>query len=328
MDAKPITFTTIEGDLGRRLDKMFGVKYSFMKVEPGGCLLPPQFIHYGTRIRDLEVYEDDVWLTSFPRTGSHWTQEMVWCIGNDFDYEKAQTLLLLRNPLLEGSSVMVSGKYVQEFAKLGNTVENIQNLPRIRYIKSHLPVELLPQEIHQKKPKMIYVARNPKDTCVSFYHYLKLIHDYTATFDEFADLFLQGYNPLGSFWSHVLKYWEMRDQENVLFLTYEELKKNQVDVIKRTAKFLGKSITEEQIAGLCEHLKFSNMAANPAVNLEHLLPRENVPENERFIRKGKVGDWRNYMSEELSQRFDEVTEKYMRGSGLRFETEVTTSNEE
>lgn len=101
-----------------------------------------------------------------------------------------------------------------------------------------------------------------------------------------------------------------------------------MDVIKRTAKFLGKSITEEQIAGLCEHLKFSNMAANPAVNLEHLLPRENVPENERFIRKGKVGDWRNYMSEELSQRFDEVTEKYMRGSGLRFETEVTTSNEE
>lgn len=67
---KSINFTTIEGDVGQRMDKMFGVKSSFLRVEPGHCLLPPQFVFYGTKIRDMEIYEDDVWLVSYPRTGN------------------------------------------------------------------------------------------------------------------------------------------------------------------------------------------------------------------------------------------------------------------
>lgn len=70
VDRKPITFVTIEGDAGERLDRMFGVKSSFLRVQPGNCLLPPQFVFYGTKIRDMEVYDDDVWMISYPRTGN------------------------------------------------------------------------------------------------------------------------------------------------------------------------------------------------------------------------------------------------------------------
>lgn len=81
VERKPLSFTTIEGDVGQRLDKMFGVKSSFLTVEPGRCLLPPQFVFYGTRIRDMEIYEDDVWMVSYPRTGK--TQSKVTLIHND-----------------------------------------------------------------------------------------------------------------------------------------------------------------------------------------------------------------------------------------------------
>ena len=50
--------------------------------------------------------------------------------------------------------MMVSGDYVKAFAQLGDSVEIVAKLPRARYIKSHLPLELLPLQIHQKKPKV------------------------------------------------------------------------------------------------------------------------------------------------------------------------------
>lgn len=63
--------------MGVQLDKMFGAKPSFLRIEPGQCLVPPQFVLYGTRIRDLEVYEDDVWLISYPRTGKFPSKSLV-----------------------------------------------------------------------------------------------------------------------------------------------------------------------------------------------------------------------------------------------------------
>lgn len=64
-----LSFTTVDGVIGEKLDKIFKVKSSFLKVEPGNCLLPPQYALIGTKIRDLEIRNDDVWIVSYPRTG-------------------------------------------------------------------------------------------------------------------------------------------------------------------------------------------------------------------------------------------------------------------
>lgn len=40
-----------------------------------------------------------------------------------------------------------------------------------------------------------------------------------------------------------------------------------------------------------------------------------------FIRKGEVGDWKNYFTEEQNKRLDSLYAEKMAGSGLEFEFE-------
>jgi len=109
--------------------------------------------------------------------------------------------------------------------ELGNSVDQVENMASPRFIKTHLPVPLLPGQLKEVKPKIIYVTRNPKDMCVSYYHYCKLIHGLHGSFDEFCDLFIQGKTPVGPIWDHILGFWAQRDEPNVLFLKYEDMKK-------------------------------------------------------------------------------------------------------
>jgi hypothetical protein len=81
---------------------------------------------------------------------------------------------------------------------------------------------------------MIYVTRNPRDAVVSYYHQFKAFDHYTGTFDEFADAFLEdecGYNT--PFMHHVLQFWDKRHESNIIFITYEEMKMDLPDVIRR-----------------------------------------------------------------------------------------------
>ena len=48
------------------------------------------------------------------------------------------------------------------------------NRPSPRFVKSHLPFSLNNPRLLDVC-KVVYVARNPKDVCVSFYHHMRLI---------------------------------------------------------------------------------------------------------------------------------------------------------
>lgn len=40
--------------------------------------------------------------------------------------------------------------------------------------------------------QIVYVARNPKETCISYYHHGRLLEAYNGNLDEFCKLFLAG----------------------------------------------------------------------------------------------------------------------------------------
>lgn len=96
------------------------------------------------------------------------------------------------------------------------------------------------------------------------------------------------------------------------------MKKDLKSIAETVAAFLNKKIPDEQMEKLLEHLSFNSMKKNSSVNYEStMLRNENVAdEHKDFVRKGIVGDHKNYMTPELIERFDDWIEKNTKNTDL------------
>lgn len=255
----------------------------------------------------------DVIVASFPKTGTTWTQEICYLIMNGIDVEKANSKHLEdRIPFIEIPSIGIRG---------------IEALPNPRIIKTHLPYDEIPSSFLKNKTKIVYIARNPKDTAVSYYHFIKLLGycAYTGTLEKFLDMFVdEDFNIMYSpYTKHIIDFWNRRNDGHVLFLTYEGLQKDFKGEIRKIANFLGKPITDEQVDKIAAHCNFDSMSKNPMTNYSRsgaVIKVDTVDYG--FMRKGKVGDWKNHFTPEMSRKVDEYVERTLRGTGFEFEYNI------
>lgn len=57
------------------------------------CCIPNSFAQTLGKIKEFEVFEDDVFLTGYPRSGTTIAAEMLWLMMNNFDFDKATSLV-------------------------------------------------------------------------------------------------------------------------------------------------------------------------------------------------------------------------------------------
>lgn len=191
-----------------------------------------------------------------------------------------------------------------------------------RFIKTHLPMSFLPKDIFENGAKVVYVARNPKDVLVSYFHLNKMWRSiqYTNDFETFFDYFQKDQVYWSPYWSHVKEAWNLRHNPNVLFIFFEEMKNDLVGTIGRVSKFLGKPVKEEDLPKIIDHLSIENFKNNSSVNLwqgheiGYFVPYNNAG----FINKGKVGGSKNMFTDELSQKIEKWIEENLKDSDLKF----------
>lgn len=71
--------------------------------------------------------------------------------------------------------------------------------------------------------------------------------------------------------------------------------------------YLGKELNDSQIQSLIEFTSFKNMKEKRPFKIE--MHKEYFKEDLEFFRKGQIGDWVNYFTEDLSKRVDEAVQK-------------------
>ncbi|XP_011559641.3 sulfotransferase 1B1 [Plutella xylostella] len=341
MDAKnnnvlPFEIRDVEPELADELMKYFtGELTGFVQVGPKRYFLPNKYKQEARNIYNMPVRPTDIFVASYPRSGTTWTQELVWMVANDLDYEKSDAIPLTeRYPFLEFSIFVhpimkerfrEENKHSPQKLKLLELVsqpgtEQLAAVTGARFIKTHLPLSLLPPALLDHG-KMVYVARDPRDVVVSFYHLNRSMRTqgYVGDFKTYWNYFIRDLHHWTPYFDHLKEAWEKRHHPNMLFLFYEELSKDLPAAVRRVSTFLNKRYSEDQIQRLCRHLSVDSFKSNKSVNYDVMSELGIMVKGEGgFIRKGKAGGWREHFDEEMAQQAERWISDNLRGTDFRF----------
>ncbi|XP_006018489.1 sulfotransferase 6B1-like [Alligator sinensis] len=241
----------------------------------------------------MEVRKDDVFLVAYPKSGTNWVKKIL----NDLTAS-----LQKEAPTLEQHMMLEFGK-PEKFQKIKDS-----SSPRVFY--THLHYDNIPKSVFEKKAKIVVVFRNPKDTAVSYYHFYNNnpVLPTMSSWDEFFQKFISGEVCWSSYFDHALAWNRHIDDENILIITYEELKENLYEGVKKIAEFLGLTLPEEKMQSIAENATFQSMSSKSAETHGKFGPI--------IFRKGVVQDWKTLFTEAQSQEMDAKFEECLAGTKL------------
>jgi LPS sulfotransferase NodH len=237
--------------------------------------------------RDVQLPQHAFYLVSYPRSGNTWLLNSLVML---FGAMRSEARSSFRHyPVLYGTPR--SDRFYLR-------AEDRVDMARPLVIKSHEEYE-----VHQRlypRRKCLYLYRDPRDTLLSYYFYMKAFRtdedvvferiggegvltaktEQTISFDseEFMDFLLKH----ASEWAAHVEAWLAAG--GVFTLSYEELHRDFVDKLAAIAAYL-------DIQPVVELAKVEK-------EYVHQFRRFLTGDARQFFRKGIVGDWRNWFSEE------------------------------
>lgn len=308
--------------------------HGIVRLKPEGWVYPGTAPTFLDRIYNMEFRPDDVLITTFPKSGTSWMQEIIWTMVHNpkLDNPKAQESLWLRSPDISldmmFDSKTLGGKAPESYQKKfreqcpgknekeGVTLHLADAEPSPRILKSHYPFTLMPKDVLDRV-KVVYVARNPKDMAISLFNNFKMfkVFEFESEKEEYFKDIMNNKTLYCPYWPHVKEAWGKRHHPNLLFLFYEDMKADIMKELGRINEFLGTGLSQESLENVARHTSFSAMKSRGEPITDPVFDKKD--DNEvRFFRKGTTGDWKNHFSPEMQKEFDQWIKENLAGSDL------------
>lgn len=185
-----------------------------------GLMTTPESKDFGL---SFQPRPDDVFVVTYPKCGTTWVSFIAHCLRTRGDTNFGEITEVVPWTIC----ALDCGQNLND--------EQVA-LPRL--FKSHESYTDVP-----KGGKYIYVARNPEDVCLSFYTFLlsySQVEPATVSIEDFVThLFAGRGSNSGRIWEHYLSFYERKDDDNVLWLFYENIIAKPEREIEKIAAFMG-----------------------------------------------------------------------------------------
>lgn len=236
--------------------------------------------------RHFEQRPDDIYIASYPRSGTTLTQWIVYLLNHDTDTE------------FEHIS-HVSPWWERSLAWRNGAAGELNALPGPRVFKTHLLRRWLPS-----RARYIYVVRDGRDVAVSYYHLYVSHLAYTGSFERFWDQFLAGKLQYGSWFKHVAHWQKHKQDDNVLWLDFEALRDDLRGGILRIADFLAIHPSSATLDRVHELASLSSMKAmqDKFDHAGEILYQRQIRRGQ-FIRTGRIQQHVDYLSAQQQSAF-------------------------
>ncbi|XP_036803336.1 cytosolic sulfotransferase 3 isoform X3 [Oncorhynchus mykiss] len=286
-------------------------------------------IHHFTdnweNIRNFQARPDDILIATYPKAGTTWVSYILDLLYFGQTAPERQTSLPIyeRVPFLESDFHIIPPEPDPHPSVHTGTelADKLSTSPRL--IKTHLPVQLVPKSFWEQNCRIVYVARNAKDNAVSYFHFDRMnqAHPEPGDWNNYLQRFMDGKMVFGSWYDHVTGWWERKQTHSKLhYVFYEDMVEDTRRELDRLCSFLGLSPSAEEKERVRGGVQFDTMKKNSMANYS-TIPIMDIKISP-FMRKGKVGDWKNHFTVAQSEQFDEDFKKKMKNTTVQFRTVV------
>jgi hypothetical protein len=222
--------------------------------------------------REITFFPEDVFLTSYPRSGNTWTRFLV---GNLIYQDEPVTFLNVE-------------RLVPDMYKTADWV--MRRLPRPRVLKSH-------ECFDPRYPKVIYIVRDPRDVAVSNYHWELKLRSIPEGYpiEEFVPRWMKPdfWPRIGSWADHAASWIAPRQgHDNFLLLRYEDLQQDPYRELTKLAQFLGLSLDPERVKRAVELSSAEHMRKLERKQGAQWVATTYTRSDKPFVRGAKSGGWR------------------------------------
>ena len=260
-------------------------------------------------LANFQARSSDVLITTAPKAGTTWMQQILYQLktgGND-DFDYIDDVV----PWLELPHTGLDWR--QQLAKY-------EHLTEPRLFKTHCTYDQTPGT---NCANIVLSSRDPRDCCISFYYHVMAMTDQAlqhvgvdrpTSFDDYFENWMS----FGAWFRNIKSWWPHINDNNVLWLRYEDMVEDLESCINRIAKFLNWTIADKARTAILHHCSFSWMKQHDDKFATRFDNGEPMFEPSRFIRKGKVGDHKKALNQQQEQRILERAQKDLPAACLQF----------